>query len=147
MWAKVGESVIWESKKEKLLGLVIDNKLKFNDHVALSCKKTGRKITALSRLMRAVFTIWEKRTLLKSFLESQFAYFPLTWMFCSRKNNNRINQLHERALRIVYVDDTSTFKELLKRDNSVCIHHRNIQSLALEMFKSQKGLSPIIYFH
>ena len=65
-------------------------------------------------------------------------------MFCSRKNNNRINQLHERALRIVYGDDTSTFKELLKRDNSVCIHHRNIQSLAIEMFKSQKELSPII---
>ena len=35
MWAKVGESVIWENKKEKLLGLIIDNKLKFNDHVAL----------------------------------------------------------------------------------------------------------------
>ena len=47
MRANVGESVIWESKKEKVLGLIIDNKLKFNDHVALLCKKTGRKITAL----------------------------------------------------------------------------------------------------
>ena len=53
---KVGESVIWENKKEKLLGLIIDNKLKFNDHVALLCKKAGRKITALSRLTW-VFTI------------------------------------------------------------------------------------------
>ena len=143
MWANVGESVIWESKKEKLLGLIIDNKLKFNDHVALLCKKAGRKITALGRLTRYL-QFEKKRTLLKSFIESQFAYCPLTWMFCSRKNNNRINQLHERALRIVYGDDTSTFKELLKRDNSVCIHHRNIQSLAIEMFKSQKELSPII---
>ena len=57
-------------------------------------------------------------------------------MFCSRKNHNMINQLHERALCIVYGDDTSTFKEILKRDNSVCIHHRNIQSLAI--------VSPII---
>ena len=65
-------------------------------------------------------------------------------MFCSKNNNNRITQLHERALRIVYGNDTSTFKELLKRDNSVCIHHRNIQSLAIEMFKSQNGFSPII---
>ena len=50
------------------------------------------------------------------------------------------------ALHIVYIwgDDTSTFKELLKRENSVCIHHRDIQSLAIEMFKSEKGLSPII---
>ena len=47
MWANVGESVIWESKKEKLLGLIIDNKLKFNDHVALLCKKAGRKINII----------------------------------------------------------------------------------------------------
>ena len=50
IWAKVGELVIWESKKEKLLGLIIDHKLKFNNHAALLCKKACRKITALSRL-------------------------------------------------------------------------------------------------
>ena len=50
---------------------------------------------------------------MKAFVVSQFNYCPLLWMFHSRTLNNRINNLHERALRIVYKDDDSSFKELL----------------------------------
>ena len=60
-------------------------------------------------------------------MESQFGYFPLTWMFYSRKANSKINHIHERSLRIVYKDNISSFEELLKKDKSVCIHHRNIR--------------------
>ena len=56
--------------------------------------------------------------------------------------NNKINNLHYRALRIIYRDEHSTFDELLSRDNSVTIHHRNIRTLAVETYKIQQGLSP-----
>ena len=72
---------------------------------------------------------------MKSFIESQFSYTPLGWMFHDRDMNNKINKLHERALRIVYKDDLSTFGELLLKDNSICIHHRNIHFMAIEMHK------------
>ena len=68
---------------------------------------------------------------MKAFIESQFAYCPLVCMFCSRSSNNRINHLHERALRIVYNDPSSRFEDLLVKDNSVSIHHRNIRLLAI----------------
>ena len=55
---------------------------------------------------------------MKTFLELQFAYCPLIRMFCQRSSNIRINYLHERALRIVYNDNDSTFEDL-KKDNSV----------------------------
>ena len=61
-------------------------------------------------------------------------------MFCSRTLNDKINHIHERALRLVYLDYTSSFHELLKKDNAVTIHQRNIQFLATEMFKVLKGL-------
>ena len=51
-------------------------------------------------------------------------------MFHSRSLNNKINFLHERALRITYGDRSSSFENLLKKENSVSIHHRNIQALA-----------------
>ena len=79
---------------------------------------------------------------MKSFIESQFTYCPLIWMFCSRSMNNRINRLHERALRIVYNDYANSFESLLVKDGSVTIHNRNIQRVALEMYKIRNGLAP-----
>ena len=65
-------------------------------------------------------------------------------MFHGRRLNNKINCIHERDLRIIHQDNTSTFQELLNKDNSFSIHHRNLQVLATEMFKIHRGLSPEI---
>ena len=56
-------------------------------------------------------------------------------MFHSRGLYNKITSLHEKGLRITYGDRSSPFQDLLKKDNSVSIHHRNIQAAAPEMFK------------
>ena len=61
---------------------------------------------------------------MKAFIESQFSYCPL------------------RGLRLVYQDYTTPFADLLVRDKSVTIHHRNIQKVAIEMFKVKHNLSP-----
>ena len=61
------------------------------------------------------------------------------WMLCSRSANNKINKLHERALRIVYYDYNSKFEEFLTKDGSFTIHHQIIQTLATEMFKVHNG--------
>ena len=52
--------------------------------------------------------------------------------------------MHERALRLVYNDKSSSFRELLERDNSVTIHERNIQVLLTEIFKIKSGAAPEI---
>ena len=62
----------------------------------------------------------------------------------SRTLNNRINRLHHRALRLIYRDELLSFSELLKKDGSVTIHHRNIQKLGIEMYKTKNNLSPIM---
>ena len=54
------------------------------------------------------------RMILKAFIESQFSYCPLIWIFHSRTLNNRINSLHERGLRLVYKDPKLSFKEHLQ---------------------------------
>ena len=79
---------------------------------------------------------------MKAFIMSQSSYCPLVWMCHSRILNNKINKLHERALRLVYDDRQSTFEELLNIDKSVTIHHRNLQVLATELYKVHHRLAP-----
>ena len=78
---------------------------------------------------------------MKSFIEFQFAYCPLVWISCDKTSNNRINHLHERALRTVYNDNVSTFEKLLEKDNSVTIHVRNLRILATELYNTKENLA------
>ena len=120
--AKIGNSRIWESRHEKLLGVTIDKKIKFNNHISDIFMKANRKLTALGQLSRYL-PFAQRRLLMKSFIESQFACCPLVWMFHDRNLNNKINKLQERTLRLLYMDDYSTFNELLTKDGSVSVHY------------------------
>ena len=142
-WVKINENMIWESSNVKLLGVNIDSNLTFNDHESSICAKTGRKLTALRRLV-TLLNLDHRRILMKSFIESQFNYCPLVWMFHNRTLNSKIDKLQERALRIVYQDNVSSFEELLKKDNSARVHQRNLKTLATEIYKIKNNLSPQI---
>jgi hypothetical protein len=145
MWVKVGDQIIWESLLEKLLGVKIDKKINFDQHVTTICKKASGKVTALSRMVK-ILSKQRKRILMSSFIDSQFSFCPLVWMFCpSRKLNKKINRIQERGLRIVYQDYTSSLEDLLLKDKAVSIHHRNIQFVATEMFKVKNNMCPEIW--
>ena len=77
----------------KLLGITIDNKLNFNEHVDNICKKAN-KLEALARIAKYLSQC-KLRIIMKTFIESQFNYCPLTWMFHSRQLNSKINKLHK----------------------------------------------------
>ena len=122
--------------------IIIDNKLDFHDHVSRIYKKACQKLHALARISH-LMNVDKLRIIMKAFIESQFSYCPLIWMFHSRTLNNNINRLHEKSLRLVYKEPHLTFEELLKKDKSFSIHHRNLQKLATEMYKTINNISPI----
>ena len=82
---------------------------------------------------------------MKTFVESKFVYCPLIWMFRSRRVNSKINHLQERCLRIIYNDYITLFEDLLKKENSIKVHHKNIQLLTMELFKVKKGMLTHFY--
>ena len=86
----------------------------------------------------------KRRALMKAFIESQFNYCPLIWMLRSRALNNKINHIHERALRTVYSDYNSSFYELLDQDDTFTIHQKIVQKLAIEIYKYLHDLSTAI---
>ena len=125
-WADIGNDRIWESNYVKLLGINIDRSLKFDFHMLNECSKTNRKLTILSRMFKFL-TFQKRRVLIKAYFESQFEYCPLVWMLHGKQVNNKINCLHERALRMIYEDSTSSFDTLLEKGMSFSVYDRNIQ--------------------
>ena len=141
MICKIENDNVIETHMVKLLGIEIDSKLTFSHHVNTLCKKVSQKLNALSRLCK-LLPFYRRKMLMQAFFNSQFSYCPLVWMFHNRQLNTRINNLHYRALRMVYQDQVTSFEELLCKDGSVAIHHRNLQFLATELYKVNKGIGP-----
>ena len=79
---------------------------------------------------------------MNSFIIAQFSYCPLIWMFHDRNLNAKVNKIHERALRIVYKDTHADCEALLKLDNAVSVHQRNLQYLMTEIYKTKNSLNP-----
>ena len=131
------------SCEEKILGVIIDNELKFDSHIRSMCKKAAQKLGLLRRIS-SLLDPEKKRLAFNAVIKYHFNYCPLIWMFSSRRSNILINQIHERSLKTVYNDTCSTFQELLQRNRSVCIHYKNIQTLTKEVFKVLKNICPPI---
>ena len=82
---------------------------------------------------------------MNSFSNSQFNYSPSVWMCHSRRNNRKIDDLHERHLRLIYSEKQSSYEELLEKFGSVSIHHRNIQTLATKIYQVKLGYTTNIF--
>ena len=124
--------VINKSQVQKIPGIHIDYELKFDTLIETLCEKVGKNLLALSRVIKFMSTN-QAQLLMKSFIMSQFSYCQLTWMCHSRNIDNQINKLYECALRLVYNDKSSSFRELLERDKSVTIHERIIYVCLLSL--------------
>ena len=74
----------------------------------------------------------------------QFNYCQLISVCHNRTNSNKINCLYERRLHLIYNDKKSSFEDLLEKDGSVSIHHRNLRPITVELFKVFKGSTPVI---
>ena len=98
--ANIGNSSIIETHGVKLLGITIDQELKFKKHVQSIYSKTGKKLNALARLC-TILSFNKRKVLMNAFVMSQFASFPLIGMFVDRILNSKINAMHFWALKIV----------------------------------------------
>ena len=139
----IENQIIKNSKFENLLGIKLDSKLNFSSHIHDICQKAGQKLNAISRIT-PYMGFAKRRLIVNAFFYSQFNYCQLVWM-CHNRTNNKVNRLHERCLRLIYNDKKSSFEDLLQKDRSVSIHHRNLRTLAVELFEVFKGLSPVIF--
>ena len=121
--------------------LITDSSLSFESRITNLCKTVSQKLHALARIANYM-DVPKRKVLMKSFITSQISYCPLAWMLHRRTLNNRINNIHKRALRLTYKVKKTSFKQLLEKDHFVTVHHKNVQILVTEIFKVKKHLVP-----
>ena len=125
----------------KNLKCVFDIKSTFQSHIDNICKKASQKLNAISG--KTLYMSFNKnRLVVNASYMIQFNYYLSIWKYHNSTYNNEINRLHERWLRLIYNDKRSSFEDLLGKDNSVSIHHKNLQALATEMFKEDFATFP-----
>ena len=80
------------------------------------CKKANQKLSALGRISKLT-TPTQRKKLTNSFINSQFTYCPLAWMFSLKGCYKRINKIHEMSLRLILNDYDPSFDSLLSTLN------------------------------
>ena len=127
--------------EEKILGIIIGNKLTFKGHLKNICKKANQKLNAVARITKFT-SLFQGKTLLNSFIKSQFSYYLLIWIFTFKVLRKKINRIHEKSLRLVLNDHQSTLDEMLDTLTEKAIHQECIDSLPTEVYKFLDGYSP-----
>ena len=137
----VQDNVVIPSDHIRVLGITLDDSLKFDLHISDMCKKASRQINALKRISKFL-TQDSRKSIYRSFIAANFNYCPISWMFCGKKNTSKLEKLQERALRLVFCDQISSYDDLLKRGNFLSLKAYRIKCLAVEVFKCVHGFNP-----
>ena len=123
-----------------LLGITIDKKLTFKQHIENLCRKAQYKLHALRRI-RKFLTIEKAKILGNAFIDSQFNYPPLLWVFCRKTLYSKIEKIHHKTLKVIY-ESNDTYDNLLLQGNTVSVHQRHLRFLVAEIYKSISQLNP-----
>ena len=117
-----------------LLGIHIDNKLTFDDHIFTLCNKASMQLNAIGRLKHYLGKK-ELEVIINSFIYSNFNYCPLVWHFSSCKALRKIENIHKRCLRMIHNDYDSDYETLLKISGTSTMQIKRIKQLAIEILK------------
>ena len=132
------------SNEIKLLGVMMDSKLRFDAHVASVCRKVGGQVNALNRLQN-ILPCKVTELLYRAFALPPFYHCKQIklWHHCGSRNTKKIEKVNERALRYVYKDKTSTYHELLQRIGlGTTLENRHVQGMLITINTCFQGIAP-----
>ena len=111
---------ISRDKSLKMLGVTLDDRLNFNEHIRNICQTASRQVNALYRISKFIDEQCRMKVY-KSFICANFNYCPLVWMQCGKTNLNKLEKLQERALATWYRDRSLTYDVMLKMSGQLSI--------------------------
>ena len=99
------------------------------------------KLRALQKI-RNYLSTEKARLLATTFINNQFYYAPLIWMFAGKSLISKVQKIHFRTLQVVYNTYEKSYNELLILNRDISIHQKHLHFLATEVYKSVNNLNP-----
>ena len=110
---------IREFQNVEVLSFTIDNRLIFKDHINILCCRANYKLHALRRI-RKYLTLEKSKLLYNAFINNQFNYASIIWMFCHKQDYLQVEKIHYKALKVVY-NSNECYEDRLIQNNEVFI--------------------------
>ena len=129
-----------ESDKVDLLILTINKALNYKKHINNLCHTAQYYLYAL-RWIGKYLALDKVRLLGNDFIDTQFNYAPLIWMFCHETTYLKIQKIHHKTLRVIYQPGVS-YDDLQQFSNSISLHQQHLLFLLMEIYKSSGTLHP-----
>ena len=104
-----------------LLGINIDNKLKFDKHITGLCRKVSAQLAVLNRFKNILSTD-VKLKLYNAFILAHLNYCNIVWNHCGARNRDKLEKVNKRALRFILNDKTSPYELLLAKTKTVSLN-------------------------
>ena len=133
---KIGNIEIKTEDIVKLLGVLLDNKIAFDNHISNLLKQASSKLNAIKRV-DTFLNKSQKNTLCHSYVLSYFQHCCLAWHFGNTGNIHKLEKLHERVIRFTYNDYNTDYFELLVKNNLFTLYTQRLQKMCCEIFKIQ----------
>ena len=138
---KLADIDIKTTEKTCLLGVVLDNELKFDDHISSICRKVSTQISALNRL-KNILPLKTKESLYRALILPYFNYCNQVLHHCRKRNTAKIEKVNERALRYIFRDKSASYQDLLERIRLPTLKTRRIQDMLLTINNSISDKAP-----
>ena len=115
--------------------MTIDNRLSFDNHVSVICKKINNQFNVMLRFRKLI----NKETLLKlhrAFILSHFYYCSAVWHFCGVRNADKVDNLNKHILRFILQDYSSPYDNLLSKVSLKSLFIRRLQNFMITLYES-----------
>ena len=125
----------------KLLGVQIDERLSFDDHISTLCTKASHQISALRRIVKYL-TLENRMSIYIAFFASNFNYCNTVWHFCSNRSLYKLEKLHKQAPRVVLNDYSTSYRDLLDELSKPTLYVSRLKAIATDTYKCKANENP-----
>ena len=118
----------------KLLGVKIDDRLSFDDHISELCAKASHQINALRRIVKYL-TLENRMSIYNALIACIFNYCNMVWHFCSNRSLYKLEKPYKQAPRVVLNDYSSSYRDLLYKASKFTLYVSRSKAITIEAYQ------------